>query len=98
MIVDKMSDLNIYKERNKDVERSSCCGTANTEGVAKVASAASCCSSSDSQKADETEAAKRVENIDFNELVSKYNLTPPLFTSTLILMVRFLQHLCCQTW
>jgi arsenite methyltransferase len=69
MIVDKHSDLNIYKERVQDEEEASCC--------APKATASSCCSTAESFKssqASKEETAKRVEEIDFNEWVSKLHL------------------------
>jgi arsenite methyltransferase len=80
MIVDKKSDLNIYKERVDGESSSSCCATiTNKEGEKNAA--ASCCAPSDSTdkdaKVDENskiELAKRVAEIDFNDWVSKYCL------------------------
>ncbi|KAH7356426.1 putative UbiE/COQ5 family methyltransferase [Rhexocercosporidium sp. MPI-PUGE-AT-0058] len=75
LIVDKKSDLNIYKERSSSNEsgateskslESSCC-----------APATSCCrpeASGDSKVDSENTMAKRVADIDFNEWVSSYSI------------------------
>jgi hypothetical protein len=73
MIVDKKSDLNIYKERNQGVE-ASCCGISDEREAASscCAPSASCCST---EKAPlQEELTKRVAKIDFNEWVSKFFL------------------------
>lgn len=74
MIVDKKSDLNIYKERNQGAE-ASCCGTSDEKEAASscCAPSASCCSTEKAPSKEE-ELAKRVAKIDFNEWVSKFFL------------------------
>jgi arsenite methyltransferase len=80
MIVDKKSDLNIYKERVDGESSSSCCATITNKNGETI-EASSCCASSNgtskNTKVDENskvELAKRVENINFNDWVSKYCL------------------------
>jgi len=71
MIIDKHSDLNIYKERLQDEEEASRCAPNMT--------ASSCCSTAESFESNETskeETAKRVADIDFNESVSKLRSNP----------------------
>jgi len=69
MIVDKKSDLNIYKERaQQDEGGDSCCAPKE---------AASCCGTAESvSEKEKKESAKRVKEIDFNEWVSKSHLIP----------------------
>jgi SAM-dependent methyltransferase len=80
MIVDKKSDLNIYKERVYGESSSSCCATITNKNGETI-EASSCCAPSNgtskNTKVDENskvELAKRVENINFNDWVSKYCL------------------------
>ena len=80
MIVDKKSDLNIYKERVDGESSSSCCATITNKEEEKIA-AASCCAPSNGTDKDakmdknsKAELANRVANIDFNDWVSKYCL------------------------
>jgi arsenite methyltransferase len=88
LIVDKKSDLNIYKERNHGEEVASCCGTAEKKEPAANSSccapAATCCSaSSEKVSSEKEELAKRVANIDFNEWVSECILfLRPCFTGS----------------
>ena len=80
LIVDKKSDLNIYKERNQSGEES-CCGTAESEPASSCcAPSASCCSTSNSAKmsSEKADLAKRVANIDFNEWVSTSSPVPKI--------------------
>jgi hypothetical protein len=79
LILDKKSDLNIYKERNQG-ETASCCGTADEKEPASscCAPSSSCCSTEKAPSKEE-ELAKRVAKIDFNEWVSKYSLLLVIF-------------------
>ena len=80
MIVDKKSDLNIYKERGQEAEASSCCAPSSDSGAetktssccAPAASESPCCGSSATKDSTQEAALKKVANIDFNEWVSKY--------------------------
>ncbi|CZR59545.1 related to arsenic methyltransferase Cyt19 [Phialocephala subalpina] len=80
LIVDKKSDLNIYKERGQEESSSSCCETSTSKHKEQASSccapATSCCSSTTgATKADDKQdLAKRVANIDFNEWVSSYSI------------------------
>ncbi|KUJ06559.1 putative UbiE/COQ5 family methyltransferase [Mollisia scopiformis] len=78
MIVDKKSDLNIYKERGQE-DTSSCCDTSvvkpQAESSSCCAPSTSCCSRSGNAEVDgKKELAKRVADIDFNEWVSSYSI------------------------
>ncbi|KAE8452951.1 hypothetical protein EG329_012138 [Mollisiaceae sp. DMI_Dod_QoI] len=80
IIVDKKSDLNIYKERGQDDGSSSCCEISTAGPQAQNSSCcappASCCSSTSEKAKSENEKglAKRVADIDFNEWVSSYSI------------------------
>ncbi|KAF8855484.1 putative UbiE/COQ5 family methyltransferase [Acephala macrosclerotiorum] len=80
LIVDKKSDLNIYKERGQEATSSSCCETTTArpkeQNSSCYAPATSCCSTAtETAKAKSKEnPAKRVANIDFNEWVSSYSI------------------------
>lgn len=64
LIVDKHNDLNIYKERLQDEEKSSCCGNfAPNDGTG-------CCSTGKLKE----KTAERVAGIDFNDWVSFYSI------------------------
>jgi hypothetical protein len=66
MIVDKKSDLNIYKERVQEGEEGDSCS-------APKETASSFCGTAEGMSKDKEkeESAKRVDEIDFNEWVSK---------------------------
>ena len=91
LIVDKKSDLNIYKERNQGGGESSCCATVEDKSASSCcAPAASCCSTSTSAEkmgSEKEDLAKRVANIDFNEWVSK---SSPIPNITLHAVIRIL--------
>jgi len=85
LIVDKKSDLNIYKERNQGGVESSCCGTEEKEQASSCcAPAASCCSSAEKSSSEKEDLAKRVAKIDFNEWVSKSTLIPKILLQAII--------------
>jgi arsenite methyltransferase len=77
MIVDKKSDLNIYKERVDGESSSSCCATITNKEREKI-EASSCCAPSNGpakvHDRSKAELANRVASIDFNDWVSKYYL------------------------
>jgi hypothetical protein len=100
MIVDKKSDLNIYKERDGGESSSSCCATiTNNEGEKTEAS--SCCAPSNGPaKVDDNskaELANRVAKIDFNDWVSKYYLIFLNLGISLTVITRLVQYLRSQT-
>jgi hypothetical protein len=84
MIVDKKSDLNIYKERNESATSSCCEPSPSKADEAPVIS--SCCAPTTStscsstttpkEESEKEKLAKRVQAINFNEWVSTYILFP----------------------
>jgi hypothetical protein len=103
MIVDKKSDLNIYKERVDGEPSSSCCATITNKEGEKIATS-SCCAPSNGTCKDakvddnsKVELANRVANINFNDWVSKYCLIILILRLSLTVMTRLVQYLRSQT-
>lgn len=87
MIVEKKSDLNIYKERAQEEEEGSYC---------EPKEKATCCETGEFGS-EEKEKVERVKGIDFNEWVSKlyrFSAAPNLAKCS---FARLVQHLRCQT-
>ena len=87
MIVKKDSDLNIYKERGQQVSDPACCSVGGSEEKTEP-SVSACCASSVQASGSDPETSTpatsdreiKIEDVDFNEWVSKYLFFPMMFS------------------
>jgi hypothetical protein len=76
MIVDNKNNLNIYKDRGRDDEETSCCAT-NDAGKEEAVVPSCCVPPAEidlSQGGESKDLMKRAKEINFNEWVSKCTL------------------------